>query len=72
MRYPANRIYWSRVLPLLQRAEARGRMAGWTEVALLNSGMMTCRRNNDRQQEALMLTHLARSDSDCSRKEPTR
>ena len=47
-------------------------MAGWTEVALLNSGMMPCRRNNDRQQEAWMLTHLARSDSDCSRKEPTR
>ena len=34
--------------------------------ALRNSGMMPCRRIDYRQQEALILTHLARSEADCA------
>jgi len=87
MQIPADRIHWSRVLPLfllaaalsvglyLQRhAPANGSRMSLQILlqALLTFGTMPCRKIDCRQQEALLLAHLARSDGDCSWKEPTR
>ena len=48
-----------------------GNLQGRLQRALADAGYVLCRSIDYRQQEALILTHLARSEANCARQEPT-